>query len=143
MAWIKVDESLHQKTEVFSISNQLHINRAETIGWLVIFWSWADKNTADGTLVASREVIDAITIDGFANSLINVGWLDFTDDGQVAHIPNYDRHNGSSAKGRAMSADRVRRHRNLKSVANRNATAVSREEKKREDKEKKGGWSGV
>jgi hypothetical protein len=138
MAWIKVEQSLHEKTEVFAMARELHMSRPATIGHLIIFWSWADKNTADGTLVASREIIDTLTTEGFANALINVGWLDFTDDGEIAHIPNYDRHNGSSAKSRAMTADRVRKHRNKKSVSSRNATSVSREEKIREDKEKKG-----
>lgn len=138
MAWIKVEQSLHEKTEVFQMATELHMSRPATIGHLIIFWSWADKNTADGTLVATREIIDCLTTEGFSNALINAGWLDFTDDGTIAHIPNYDRHNGSSAKGRAMTADRVRKHRNKKAVSVRNATSVSREEKIRKEKEKKG-----
>jgi hypothetical protein len=37
-----------------------------------------------------------------------------------------------------MTADRVRKHRNKKAVSVRNATSVSREEKIRKEKEKKG-----
>ena len=41
-------------------------------------------------------------------------------------MKNYDRHNGTSAKKRATTADRVRKH--------RNAQPVTREEKRRKEK---------
>jgi len=141
MSWIKIETNLPSKTEVYALSHYLQRSRAECLGFLVRFWTWADKNTADGTLLASREVIDDITTEGFASAMVDIGWLDFTDDGRLSHLPNFDRHNGSSAKKRATTADRVRRHRNAKSVATSNEPSVSREEKRREKKkEKKGGW---
>lgn len=126
MSWIKVETSLYEKTEVFRIAKLLECSRAEALGLLIIFWVWADKNTPDGWLQADADIIDTLTKKGFCSALAKVGWLELSGD--KVKLPNYDRHNGSSAKSRAMTAERVRKHRNGKSV--------TREEKKREDKKK-------
>ena len=125
-SWIKVESSIYEKTEVFLLSQIMEMERSQVLGLLVVFWTWADKNTADGKINANRQIIDAVTIEGFANALIQVGWLDFVNDGKCAIMKNYDRHNGTSAKKRATTADRVRKH--------RNAQPVTREEKKRKEK---------
>jgi len=52
-----------------------------------------------------------------------VGWLRGEEGSLV--LPNFDRHNGETAKKRALTKDRVKRF--------RNADGVTREEKRREE----------
>src|SRR5262249_47303914 len=47
--------------------------------------------------------------EGFCEALQEVGWLTVELDRLV--IPRFERHNGQSAKRRALTADRVARHR--------------------------------
>jgi hypothetical protein len=51
----------------------------------------------------------------------SVGWL--IGDDMAFSFPNFDRHNGETAKKRAETTKRVKKHRNAKSV--------TREEKRR------------
>ena len=56
------------------------------------------------------EVVDSVVHhNGFAEAAIKVGWLDL--DNGTATLPNYDRHNTSSAKARIQAAQRKRRQR--------------------------------
>jgi len=134
MAWIKIDHTLPTKPEVFFISKALVITRTEVVGHLVSLWTWVDQNSENGKFNATREMIDCITCQGFANALIDQGWLHFTKDGTQAEIVNFDKHNGNSAKKRAQTAQRVA------NMRTRNAKSVTREEKKREDKKGKETW---
>jgi hypothetical protein len=131
MAWIKIDHTLPSKPEVFFMSQALVITRTEVVGHLVSLWIWVDQNSEDGKVQATREMIDCITCNGFANALIEQGWLDFTNDGTLAEIANFEKHNGNSAKKRAQTASRVARSRAG------NANSVTREEKRKEEKKRK------
>lgn len=140
--WIKVEHTISTKPEVFRIAGKLGITRVETIGHLISLWIWLDQNSESGELNATSNMVDAITLDGFAEALEEVGWLT-TNKGKLI-VPNYDRHNGSSAKKRALGAERVRKYRNAKSVTPvTNLVAKNLVlEKRREDKEKrKETWS--
>jgi len=112
MAWIKVEHNILTKTEVFQLSQMLQITRQEVVGHLITFWIWADQNTEDGKIIGDRNVVDILTIPDFANSLINVGWLDII--GKYIEIPKFLLHNGASAKRRALTAQRVANHRKRK-----------------------------
>lgn len=140
--WIKVEHTIGTKPEVFRIAGKLGISRVEAIGHLVSLWIWLDQNSESGELTATSEMVNALTLDGFAEALEEVGWLS-VDKGKLL-VPNYDRHNGSSAKKRALGAERVRKYRNAKSVTPvTNLVAKNLVlEKRREDKEKrKETWS--
>jgi hypothetical protein len=66
--------------------------------------------------------------------MILSGWM--ADDGQSLTLPNFDRHNGKTAKTRAMTAKRVATHKaksNASSVTSSVSSALPREEKRRED----------
>jgi hypothetical protein len=63
----------------------------------------------------------------------SVGWL-IGDDNNYS-FPNFGRHNGETAKTRAMTGKRVAKHRNEKALQS-NGDAVTREEKRREEKSK-------
>jgi hypothetical protein len=66
--------------------------------------------------------------------MILSGWM--ADDGQSLTLPNFDRHNGKTAKTRAMTAKRVATHKaksNAGSVTSSVSDALPREEKRREE----------
>jgi hypothetical protein len=82
-------------------------------------------------------------VTGFAEQMTFVGWLN--QDGHVLSLPNFEYHNGETAKKRALGKNRQEKHRsNDDSNANSNASSVTetlpekrREEKSiKEDKEK-------
>ena len=57
-------------------------------------------------------MVDAISRENFAESMVSVNWLS-CDENKI-RLPNFDKHNGSSAKKRAMNQQRQSRHRNAK-----------------------------
>jgi hypothetical protein len=66
--------------------------------------------------------------------MILSGWM--ADDGHSLTLPNFDRHNGKTAKTRAMTAKRVASHKaksNAGSVTSSVSDALPREEKRREE----------
>jgi DNA replication protein DnaT len=131
MAWIKIDHTLPNKPEVFFIAQELFISKTEVVGHLVSLWIWVDQNSEDGKVQASKEMIDELTTKNFASALVEQGWLKFEQDGKLAQVSNFEKHNSNSAKKRALGADRVAKYRK------RNSTSVTRVDKNREDKNRK------
>jgi hypothetical protein len=109
--WIKVRVNLHEQGEVFELTRLLKTRTEVVVFLLIRFWAWADGQTTDGQLPFSKPLdIDTIVgRKGFSDALRSVGWLKVTE-GKVS-IPNFDRHNGKSAKERALDADRKRQER--------------------------------
>lgn len=109
MNWIKVRGDLSDLTETDNLSDILGTDIPTTVGLLVLFWSYADVNTSDGTLEVSTSAIDRRTMKGFSDAMIQVGWLE--REGDHLKLPNFNRHNGSSAKARVLEAEakRIRR----------------------------------
>jgi hypothetical protein len=111
------------------------------VGALVTLWTLADEYAdADGVLFGyTSEDLDAeVGVEGFAAAL-PAEWLDTT--GEFLKLPNYQEHNGTTAKARAQAADRKRRERSRKaatSVAKSSRgdrdTSATRKEKNREEK---------
>lgn len=127
--WIKLEHATPDKPEVFRIAMDLGIPPEHVTGCLVRIWVWADVQTLDGNGVCVTGVtLDRIACyEGFAQAMQKVGWL-IEKDGTYS-FPNFDRHNGETAKTRALTAKRVAKHRNAKSVT----PALPREEKRREE----------
>jgi hypothetical protein len=73
-------------------------------------WEWADENTLDGhVLGVTKKFIDELVgVPGLADAMAaeDIGWLMVDDAGVV--FPNFCRHNGKSAKQRALTAERKR-----------------------------------
>jgi hypothetical protein len=138
--WIKVESVTPNKPEVFKIADLCDIEPEHAFGSLLCIWIWADQHTEDGNAVSvTRKLVDRTAgVSGFADAMEKVGWLVIDTDG--ACFPNFDRHNGKTAKNRALTAKRVANHK-LKSNDNSNDASVSsalpREEKRREEKEDK------
>lgn len=130
MAWIKIEHTLPTKPEVFQLAKSLLMSRQEVVGHLVAFWVWVDQNSEDGTLEATEEMVDSLTTTNFAFELMKQGWISLEND--ILKVKDFEKHNSNSAKKRALGAQRIAKMRK------RNAKGVTREEKNREEKEKKG-----
>jgi hypothetical protein len=106
--WIKIRTNLIQDPDVMRLSDMLGTDDPTTVGLLVIFWSWADGQTPDGAGIA----ITAARLDrlvgraGFTDGLREIGWLT-GEDGDL-RLCKFDRHNGHSAKARALEAEAKR-----------------------------------
>ena len=141
--WIKVKVTLHEETEVIGMSAILGLDQYGIVGRLIRVWSWADQHTTDGdALHVTPAFVDCLTsFDGFADAMQQVGWLDVvtSESTESLRIPNFDVHNGESAKKRAQTAKRNAKYRagkrdgNGKRDAGRVTNASPRE---REEKEK-------
>jgi hypothetical protein len=131
--WIKVEIGLPEKPEVLKVARLLNIHRDQVVGTMVRFWAWAGANSVDGfvTHVALRDVDDVVGCQGFASALRSVGWLLEAGENRLS-IPNFDRHNGQSAKKRALTSSRQERFRNAPVDASVTLTALP--EKRREEK---------
>lgn len=136
-AWIKIEDSTPDKPEVWKMAERLGIDADAVVGKLVRVWIWADHQTLDGNAVSvTSALLDRCAgVTGFAAAMAEVGWLKVSAEG-LSFI-NFDRHNGETAKKRALTRRRVERHRfcNADSVTETpigNAGGVNkrREEKK-------------
>jgi hypothetical protein len=120
--WIKVTK-LWEKGEVGRLADILDLSIDDVIGKLVRLWHWASDNTYDGnaTFVTPSHIErEIVRCEGFCQALESVGWLTICDDVDGANggivLPHFDRHNGQSAKKRALTAMRVAKHRKEKDV---------------------------
>lgn len=126
--WIKVEHAMPDKPEVDQLAAKLGIDHDAVVGKLLRFWIWADAQSIDGNALAvTPSFLDRLTnCPGFATGLLDVGWL-ISRNGRFS-VPNFDRHNGQTAKSRALTKDRVKRSRNDHSVTK------AHPEKRREEK---------
>ncbi len=136
--WIKMDVGLPEKPEVWQIAGMVGIDADSVVGKLLKVWRWFDAHTESGNAAGvTFPLVDHVAgVTGFAEAMALCGWL--VQDGSVMSLPNFDRHNGKTAKNRALTAKRVASFKD-KSNAKGNAPIVSdalpREEKRREEKE--------
>ena len=129
--WIKFETVTPDKPEVFQIAAELGISPEAAVGHLLRVWIWADQQSLDGHALCVTDVtLDAVSRrDGFATAMRNAGWL-HGKDGKLA-LPNFERHNGESAKKRALSTRRKQRERAEKPSRNERDKNATREEKRR------------
>lgn len=132
--WMKVEKVTPEKPEVLAIASTLQIDPDAVFGKLFRIWCWFDDHTLNGNApcVTSALLDRKACVTGFAQAMSAVGWLTETSDGLL--LPNFDRHNGETAKQRALTAKRVRKSKE-KSNAEGNGKvtneALPREEKRR------------
>jgi len=131
MSWIKVEIGLADKPEIVRIASALKADEDTIVGKLIRLWGWANMHSEDGSVLMPPEWIDRfLGIPGFYQAMIAVGWLSVSGDSFT--FPNFDRHNGYSAKRRALDATRKQRVRNVSaSEADKTRT---REEKRRTER---------
>ena len=138
--WIKVEHVTSDKPEVYRMAMMLKIAPEHVTGCLVRVWAWADQQTLSGNAVC----VTGVTLDriachaGFADAMKGVGWLE--GDEMNFSLPNFDRHNGETAKTRALTNKRVKKSRNANAVTP--VTQKSLPEKRREKKKDIGNLDG-
>ena len=137
--WIKMETALPDKPEVWQMAGILSIDPDAVIGKLLRVWAWFDSHTTDGNAVGvTYALLDRIAgVTGFAEAMTFCGWLN--ESGSCLSVPNFSRHNGKTAKNRALTNDRVAKSREMQRGSNAECNAntvtktVTREEKRRED----------
>lgn len=127
--WLKMRLDLADDPAVIGIANATDLDEYGVVGRLHKLWSWADRQSRDGHAqsVTKKWVDRYLERDGFAQAMVDVGWLVFDKTGLM--IPKFDRHNGKGAKNRALSKDRKVTQRSR----SERDTNVTREEKRREE----------
>lgn len=137
--WIKFEVCTFDKPEVVAIADLLDISEQHVVGCLLWVWSWFDQHTEDGrtrlktgnACSVTKTFIDRrVSVTGFADAMQKVGWLVQHDDGVT--IPAFDKHNGKSAKKRALTARRVAKSKSKTGNAEVTQQALPREEKRRD-----------
>jgi hypothetical protein len=114
--WLKVEVNTPDKPEVFALAARMKWDDLDlAVGKLIRLWRWFDQHTQNGDAPGvTAFMLDHIcNAPGFAEALMSVGWLQLTPQG--AFLPNFDLHNGKTAKQRALTARRMqalRTHRN-------------------------------
>ena len=137
--WLKFDASTPEKPEVFAITADMGWDDPDlTVGKLMRVWRWFDQHTIDGNAAnVTLPLLDRVSgAAGFAEAMCNVGWL--LADEYGLSLPHFDRHNGKTAKDRALTAKRVANHKakggtNEEGNADGVSDALPREEKRREE----------
>lgn len=140
--WIKFRTSLIKDGRVRISAKAMGLKSnagsVTVIGALVTLWCLADQQADEDGVLYGYEVEDIdelVGINSFCESL-HSDWIDIT--GEWVKLPDFQEHNGQSAKKRAQTARRAAKHRkNVKSVTGVTQEALSsalpREEKNRKE----------
>jgi hypothetical protein len=131
--WIKMRTNLDSDVRVIELASMLGLPELHVVGCLWKLWAWADMHTHDGNAIRVTGVtLDRFTgVDGFAEALRKVGWLEGRDN--ALSFPRFAEHNGQTAKNRAETKQRVAKHRNAKAVTD--VTGNTLPEKRREERD--------
>ena len=137
--WIKFETATSDKPEIWEIATSLEIDPDAVVGKLLRVWAWFDEHTEKGNAPSvTKALLDRrVGVTGFVTAMIGAGWM-HEADGMIG-LPNFDRHNGKTAKTRALTAKRVSEHKkgnaggNAKGNAASVTKALPREEKRREE----------
>ena len=137
--WIKMRVALADDPAVIAMADALGEDEFSIVGRLHHLWSWADTQSRDGHAkgVTARWIDRYVRRDKFADAMITVGWLEVIEDG--IRFPNFERHNGETAKSRALAANRKQKQRAVTQSSHdvsrtERDESVTREEKRREEK---------
>lgn len=134
--WLKFEKSTSDKPEVWAMADALSIDPDAVVGKLLRVWSWFDEQSEEGNAPSvSKSLLDRrVGVTGFCDSMVSCGWMQ--EEGGEVVLPNFDRHNGQTAKNRALTAKRVAKHKgksNEKGNGPVTMGALPREEKRREE----------
>ncbi|MBU6222675.1 MAG: hypothetical protein KGR24_07980 [Planctomycetes bacterium] len=127
--WLKMRHDLADDPAVIRVASLLGVDEDAVIGKLFRLWSWADRHTASG----DAEGLGLAWVDrlarcpGFGAALVRAGWLVESEAG--LSFPRFDRHCSDTAKARALTKNRVEKHRNAPSVTD----ALPEKRKRREE----------
>jgi hypothetical protein len=145
--WIKLCHDTPRKPEIAKIARLSKLHVDEAFGVVMRFWLWVDWVSVDGELpgVTIEDCHALVTPEArhkrVIEALIEVGWLGLNKENNSLFVPNFERHNGDSAKSRALSSDRKRKERTESGHANVTKMSRSQRDKSvtREELDKKEG----
>ena len=106
--WMKVEHETPDKPEILAIAAKLDIDPDDAFGKCFRLWRWFDQHTENGNAVDVTFALlnRYLGVTYLCETLESVGWLFVSDEG--ISLPNFDRHNGVTAKTRALTARRVK-----------------------------------
>ena len=116
MSWIKMRTGLENDGRVRILSKKLRTDIDSALGKLFRFWKLADEQAdKDGVLFGwtAEDVDEKMGVPGFCNALPS-DWIDIS--GEWVKCPEYQEHNGSTGKARAVDQKRKSRDRADRSV---------------------------
>lgn len=139
--WLKVEAATPDKPEIAHMAQLLSVSDGEVFLAFFRLYAWLDTITDDGFVqFLSPSLVDKRSgLAGFGKAMEDIGWISYSAKG--ATVSKWDRHNGESAKKRALKAERQRRWR-VNGVDAPPSTSVDavvdappypREEKRREE----------
>jgi len=130
--WIIVENVTPDKPEIFQIAEQFGIDPDAVLGKVIRIWIWADQQTYDGDAGSvTLALLDRVAgMEKFGKALQRAGWL--RKEGGRFVFPNFDRHNGQTAKQRALTRKRMAKLRGKTGDAP--GVTKSSPEKRREEK---------
>jgi hypothetical protein len=104
--WIKMGVHLRTHPKVVRMASALKADRLRVVGGLWAVWCVFDAHSVDGHLpgYSLAAMDEEIGWKGFGRAMSDIGWLIEQDDGLQA--PEYEDHNGASAKRRATETKR-------------------------------------
>lgn len=105
ISWVKLEVTLPNKPVVQHVKRACQCSMNEAVGLVVRVLCWADGITEDGVCegYTPSDVDETFGAIGLAAGLLNAGWVTQTADGWLAFL-DWDRHNGETAKKRALNA---------------------------------------
>lgn len=134
--WIKLEHATLDKPEVLELAELLSVSHGDALLYCLRFWVWADQQMSrncHGVRVTKKGLDALMRCPGLANALMHVGWIGGNDGALV--LTNFERHNGKTAKERALTTKRKQAEReNTVTEMSRSDRdkSVTREEKRRE-----------
>jgi len=123
--WIKIEKRTPDKPEIRYISRSCECTKEKAfLAWFEL-WSYFDDNideTGFLRLFTLEDCDDVAELSGIGRALQRAEWL--TVDSLGLTVNKWNRHNGRSAKQRAMTARRVTDFRAHKKPCNGDVTIV-------------------
>ena len=125
--WLKVEKATIDKPEIRLVARLCDVSRDAAFAAWFRLWCWFDTETEDGHFPAltPEDCDDIGRLRGLGRACAEAGWIEFAADGG-AIIRNWDRHNGVSAKKRALANRRKVQWREHEEERMRNARRVPR-----------------
>lgn len=133
--WIKMRIDLQSHPKVVRILSATQSDKFRVIGGLHAVWSVFDTHSEDGKLSGYTPMAldHVIGWDGFAQAMIDVGWLEW-DGLETLAMPEFGEHNGKSAKRRAEDQKRKKNSRNCPQDVRNESDKDADEDGTREEK---------
>lgn len=109
--WIKSYRASLIGSRSLRMGRSLSLHPACAHGLALAVWHWAETQTVDGFVqgIQPEDIDQAIGFPGLAQSMVDVGWLVFSDEGVT--LPEWEKHNGDGAKQRLLNSRRQQAYR--------------------------------